>query len=170
MNPIQIENINNIADIYILRRKMNKSMLYIWTPTLFIIIHTLLFNLLGGKDFDPNFLIEEISFLVMLFFLLFLVVILIMCILTIIVTINAMNKAIAFFTSINEQQYLEKCKFQKKIYIFYLFLPILFIIPIISIVASLLYCIIPLINLVAWGRIKDKLKVIEYDFFKKVSK
>jgi hypothetical protein len=170
MNPIQIENINNIADIYILRRKMNKSMLYMWTPTLFIIIHTPLFNLLGGKDFEPNFLIEEISFLVMLFFLLSLVVILIMCILTIIVTINAMNKAIAFFTSINEQQYLEKCKFQKKIYILNLFLPILFIIPIISILAKLLYLIIPLINLVAWGRIKDKLKVIEYDFFKKVSK
>lgn len=171
MNPIKIENIDNIADIYILRKKMNNSMLYPFVILIFGFTSTILYELLS-VIYENHLIIKNTintgfgSILVIVSFILFYVAVIIWWILCDVVTINAMNRAIAFFTFINEQQYLKKSKFQKKIYIFSLFSPILVVIPLISIVVI----IIPIINLCAWCAIKEKLKVIESEFFKKVSK
>jgi hypothetical protein len=172
MNPIKIENIDNIADIYILRRKMNKSMIYSFVPLFLILISVALFVLFTAMFGVENSNIETIfdtPFLMILFglsFFLFIVAIVLSTVLWIVVTINAMNRAIAFFTFINDQQYLKKSKFQKKIFIFQLFLPIFFFIPFIRYVPM----IIQLINFIAWRSIKNKLNVIEFEFFKRVSK
>lgn len=175
MNPIKIENIDNIADIYILRRKMNKSMIYYFVPSFWILIlelFVLFIGMFGVENpnietiFDTPFLMILFGLLQFLFIVGIALSIVLSIVLWIVVTINAMNRAIAFFTFINEQQYLKKSKFQKKIYIFSLFSPILVVIPLISIVVI----IIPIINLCAWCAIKEKLKVIESEFFKKVSK
>jgi hypothetical protein len=172
MNPIKIENIDNIADIYILRRKMNKSMIYSFVPLFLILISVALFVLFTAMFGVENSNIETIfdtPFLMILFglsFFLFIVAIVLSTVLWIVVTINAMNRAIAFFTFINDQQYLKKSKFQKKIFIFQWFLPIFFFIPFIPYVSM----IIQLINFIAWLSIKDKLNVIEFEFFKRVSK
>lgn len=171
MNPIKIENIDNIADIYILRKKMNNSMLYPFVILIFGFTSTILYELLS-VIYENHLIIKNTintgfgSILVIVSFILFYVAVIIWSILCHVVTINAMNRAIAFFTFINDQQYLKKSKFQKKIYIFSLFSPILVVIPLISIVVI----IIPIINLCAWCAIKEKLKVIESEFFKKVSK
>lgn len=172
MNPIKIENIDNIADIYILRRKMNKSMIYYFVPSFLILISVALFGLftaMFGVDDSNIETIFDTPFLMSLCVLslhLFIVAIVLSIVLWIVVTINAMNRAIAFFTFINDQQYLKKSKFQKKIFIFQLFLPIFFFIPFIRYVPM----IIQLINFIAWRSIKNKLNVIEFEFFKRVSK
>lgn len=172
MNPIKIENIDNIADIYILRRKMNKSMIYSFVPLFWILISEALFVLFIAMFGVENFNIETIfdtPFLKILFGLsqfLFIVAIVLSIVLWIVVTINAMNRAIAFFTFINDQQYLKKSKFQKKIFIFSFFLPFFFFIPFIRYVLKIIH----LINFIAWLSIKNKLNVIEFVFFKRVSK
>lgn len=166
MNPIKIENIDNIADIYILRRKMNKSLLY-------IIISGLL-ALIEDKIIIVNIYNSVYAgLLANILIILFTIAIILWSILSIIVTLKAMNKAIDFFTTSNEQHYLKKSKFQKNIYIFQLFLSISSILPFISnyqILVGLICILIAIINLRAWGTIKEKLKVIESEFFKKVSK
>lgn len=179
MNPIKIENIDNIADIYILRRKMNKSLLYIIICGLLNFIPRLSFDLITSMNIEAKIIIVNIynsvyaGLLANILSILFTIAIILWAILSIIVTLKAMNKAIDFFTTSNEQHYLKKSKFQKNIYIFQFFLSISLNLPFISnyqILVVLICILIAIINLRAWGAIKEKLKVIESEFFKKVSK
>lgn len=173
MNPIKIKNINNIANIYIIRDKVKKSLLYEFIyPIVLLFIGVCVFYMLGGGNTNFENIIKTsfAGWLTLTSMILFVVALLLSIVLRIVVTINAMNSSIFFFTSINEQQYLTKIQFSKFMYIIYWISLILVFIPSFYILGYLVCVIIASLNLYICYSIVSKINVVESDFFSIVSK
>jgi hypothetical protein len=173
MEPIEIKKINNIADIYIIRKKIDKSLLYeAIYPFLLLVIGVCCFYMLGGgnSNFENINNTVFVGFLMKASMILFVIALILSMILRFAVTINAVNSLIDFLTSINEQQYSIKCQNLKIVYTIYWISLILVFIPPLKFVGYVICVCVACLNMYIYCSIKTKINEVESDFFSTCSK
>ena len=148
------QNINSAMSAEIVRKKMNKSLIFelilTFVPLVTSILCTVATLMVAGGRPDETLVIFVVTWIIT-----FILSMIICFIIRIRTTLKAMNCCMEYFTANSDAEFVKKCSTSKTLYIISYIMPFIPVINLFTIVANVF-------NLVIWFSVKNRIRAIEY--------